>query len=206
MASLVLFSVIAIGSIIAIVFLVRNLTNNASAKGAANQNNTPYVYVSKESVRMKQYYWDLEREIFNQCFDNKTKVFNWRLWFDRCDEIIHTAPPDILADIDKEFIVCGDKQIRHIRGFIKQIKYYDSINQNSEVQRSLQRLKSEIGDTEILLNLPVMYSYKNGVCDSHNCPPEVLDLQQKIEKLINTGSINQEELADVEKLCDYIVK
>ena len=71
------------------------------------------------SLQQIQYYWDLEEEIFDQCFDERTLVFNWKKWHARRDEIIHTAPANVLEDIDGSFRHFGCKQIYLINAMIE---------------------------------------------------------------------------------------
>lgn len=122
------------------------------------------------SPERMSYYWDLERDIFNQCFDEETTIFNWDMWFKRRDEIIHTAPENVLMDIDSEFMYRGRLQIYRINAIINNWILSKTPFEPSAGIRKLQR---EIRDTEILLNLPSMYSFKMAKCDRINCPDEV---------------------------------
>ena len=53
--------------------------------------------------RLLQYYYGLQGEIFEQCFDERTAIFNFNIWFDRRDEIIHSAPTEVLQHMDSDF-------------------------------------------------------------------------------------------------------
>lgn len=117
------------------------------------------------------YYWKLEDEIFNQCIDKDTAYFNWKVWFDRRDEIIHTAPPEVLQYIDNEFRHCGCLQIYKINAIISNYMLRDDVDLFST---GIHKLRSEIS-REIYVNLPSMFSYKNGIYTPESCPKAVIE-------------------------------
>ena len=64
------------------------------------------------------WYWKLEDEIMKSCWNNDTFIFDWNKWFDRRDEIIHTAPTAVLEGIDSDFRAYGRMKIYFINAII----------------------------------------------------------------------------------------
>lgn len=125
----------------------------------------------KPSKSDYDYYWKLEDEIFKQCFDKNTDEFNWKIWFDRRDEIIHTAPPEVLDYIDSEFRYIGRLQIYKINAILSNHLLSGDTHQFAEGIRILRRDVS----TDIYINLSGMFSFKNGVYTPDVCPKQVIE-------------------------------
>lgn len=147
------------------------------------------------------YYWNLEREIFAACFDRNTTVFYWRTWFDRRDEIIHTAPLEVLKDIDSEFRHYGRLQIYTINAILSNWLYG-----NCDLSLQINKLKREILDTGIYVNLCSMYSFQNGIYNIAVCPKEVTEYTNLLRDFMypSKGSITKDKAKRVVDLGNYI--
>ena len=89
------------------------------------------------------YYWDLESEILHACWDDYKNTFDSKIWFDRRDEIIHTAPENVLSDIDYSIKCYGRNQVYYINAILS--------GYSSNPSGTIQRLKSI--ETTIVRNL-----------------------------------------------------
>lgn len=146
----------------------------------------------EKSVKVNyDYYWKLEDEIFKQCFDPDTTEFNWKIWFDRQDEIIHTAPPEVLQYIDGEFRHCGTMQIYKINALITNYMLRDDIN---SVPTAISILRREIS-MNMCRNLPGMFSYKNGIYTPDICPKEVIEYRDVLTSFFYDNGKQANKLA-----------
>ena len=150
------------------------LVNRPSRKNdKAKSNNELY----------KRHFWDLESEIFRQCFDQKTCVFHWDTWFDRRDEIVHSAPDEVLEGIDSDFRACGRQQVGMINSLI-----LNHILSGRCGEGARKLLYDKIIPTGILVSLHLMYSSKGGEFDKTRCPTIVNEYQQLLLDYLRTES------------------
>ena len=153
----------------------------------------------ESSLQEIQYYWDLEEEIFDQCFDERTLVFNWKKWHARRDEIIHTAPANVLEDIDGSFRHFGCKQIYLINAMIES---HILGSHPYDPEPGMRMLKREVVDTEILRGLPSMFSISKGNYTPEICPANVLKYQKLLSGVVyrSPGTVARSEFEAIVSL------
>ena len=170
---------------------------SASVKKSGNQSK------QKFSNAENKYYADLKNEIFDACWNEKTCVFNWRIWSDKQDLIIHSAPPNILDDIDRQFRYYGCRQILMANAIIRNwiIMHFED---NTEMVRGIEKFQNEIINSRICANLPSMFSMKNGKYVENSCPRKVLEYREKISSFSDKQNVTLEKCREIVKLGDDI--
>ena len=129
-------------------------------------------------------------EILHNCWDGKKYIFDWKVWFDRRDEIIHTARKNVLEDIDFSIRSYGINQIYYINAILS--------GYSSNPSGTIQRIKSI--EATIIRDLASMFSFKNGICEPAICPQNVT-LYRKYLYDIMYGKIVVNE-----KVVNYIIQ
>ena len=136
-------------------------------------------------------FWELEREILNACWNESSSTFDWKVWFDRRDEIIHTAPEIVLKDLDFTLRSYGEYQIYYINAILG--------GYSSNPSGTIRRIKSI--EQTIILDLASMYSFKNGECDSSICPEEVTLYRQNLYDIIyGRIDVNEKKIESIIQL------
>lgn len=143
------------------------------------------------------HYWNLEQEIIHQCYDEERRLFNWKLWFERRDEIIWTAPEEVLRGIDSDIRNCGMQQIYMINAIV------DGLILSTEPFNplpGLARLRQTIYDTDILLNLESMFCFQLGQ-STGIAPQYVTDLRRILYDIMyNPSQVTFEKMKTISQL------
>lgn len=134
---------------------------------------------NKNNPNILKVYYDALDSIMHDCWDNNTYTFNWQNWFDRQDEIIWCNVSSVLKQIDYEFAACGCKQVAYINSLLENIFVMGS----EEVRRDIL-IKIENLQSNILLNLISMFSFKNGQYNQNICPDKVVKYREYIYNII----------------------
>lgn len=159
-----------------------------------------------KEIEMRGHYLNMISNIMRECWDEKTFIFNWDIWFDRRDEVIWSSDKIVLETIDYDFKCYGGLQVMYINTFLENLFESENNEIREEIRVYLKNIMKK-KDNNIIVNLACMFSFKNGECHDDICPNAVSIYRDSLFKLFY-GNIDwtYENIGEIAALGNEILE